>query len=199
LTLSGSEIASNRATGGTGSSPGFDGLARGGGLYLFEAATTADRMRIETNSITGARPEGAGVAVLREVAAATPFLLTRSSLAYNNAIATHDFAYGGGLYQEGDTVTLRNTSVNDNNADLGGGVFQESGTAVVRLSTLSSNTAHQHGGALGIDGGLQVSNTVSLINATIRGNTGASMAAGRTSSAGRSHPTSAPCSSTTSP
>ena len=171
LTLNGSEVMDNRATGGAGSSSGFNGLARGGGLYLFDAATTADRMLIETNSITGAGPGGGGIAVLHESAAATPFLLTRSSLADNNAFATNDFAYGGGLYQEGDTVTLRNTGINDNNADLGGGVFQESGTAVVRLSTLSSNTAHQHGGALAVDGGLQVSNTVSLINATISGNT----------------------------
>jgi hypothetical protein len=171
LTLGGSGITSNRASGGTGSSPGFNGLARGGGLYLFEAAATADRMRIETNSITGAGPMGGGIAVLHETAAATPFLLTLSSLAHNNAVASHDFAYGGGLYQQGDSVTLRNTSINDNTADLGGGVFQQSGTAVVRSSTLSSNTAHQHGGALGIDGAFQVSNTVSLINATISGNT----------------------------
>jgi hypothetical protein len=171
LTLSGSEVTSNRASGGTGSSPGFNGLARGGGLYLFEAATTADRLRIETNSITGAGPGGGGIAVLHEAAAATPLLLTRSSLAHNDAVASHDMAYGGGLYQEGDMVTIRTTSINDNNADLGGGVFQKSGTAVVRSSTLSSNTARQHGGALGVDGSFQVSNTVSLINATISGNT----------------------------
>ncbi len=171
LTLTRSDITDNHANGGTGSSAASNGLARGGGLYLFEATTTADRARVETNSITGAGAKGAGIAVFHEVAAATPFLLTRSSLAYNNAIATHDLAYGGGLYQEGDTVTIRNTSVNDNNADLGGGVFQESGAAVVRLSTLSSNTAHQHGGAVAVDGALQVSNSVELINVTISGNT----------------------------
>jgi hypothetical protein len=185
LTLSGSNIANNRASGGTGSSPVFNGLALGGGLYLFEAATTADRMRIEANSITGAGPKGGGIAVLHEIAAATPFLLTRSTLADNSAIASQDLAYGGGLYQDGDTVTVRNTSVNDNNADLGGGVFQESGTAVVRLSTFQSNTGHQHGGALAIDGAPQVSNTVTLINATISGNTagvdgGGAYLAGRT-------------------
>jgi hypothetical protein len=171
LTLTRSDITGNRATGGTGSSSASDGLARGGGLYLFDAETTADRLRVETNSVTGYGPMGGGIAFLQEGDATAPLLLTRSSLAYNNVIATHDFAYGGAFYQAGDTVTIRNTSLNDNNADLGGGLFQESGTAVVSLSTFSANTADVHGGAVAVDGAPIVSNTVKLTNVTISGNT----------------------------
>ena len=80
-------------------------------------------------------------------------------IASNAASATHDQAHGGGFYQDGDTVTIRNTSFSDNNADLGGGLFQETGTATVTLSTFSSNTADVHGGAVAVDGGLQESNT----------------------------------------
>jgi hypothetical protein len=171
LTLAGSAITGNRAIGGTGSSSVSDGLARGGGLYLFDTATTADRVRIETNTITGYGPGGGGIAILQEGDASAPLLLTRSTLAYNNASATHAFAEGGAFYQHGDTVTVRNTSLNDNTADNGGALFQESGTAVVTLSTFSANAADVHGGAVAVDGAVQVSNTVKLANVTISGNT----------------------------
>ena len=148
-----------------------DGVARGGGLYVFDAATTADRLRIEEKTITGYNPKGGGIAFLQQDAASAPLLLTRSSLTSNDASATHDQAHGGGFYQDGDTVTIRNTSVDDNNADLGGGLFQETGTAVVTLSTFSNNTADVFGGAVAVDGALQESNTVKLANVTISGNT----------------------------
>ena len=122
LTLSRSDITDNRATGGAGPTSASDGMARGGGLYVFEATTTADRLRVEENTITGYNPKGGGIAFLQEDAAA-PLLLTRSTIASNAASATHDQAHGGGFYQDGDTVTIRNTSFSDNNADLGGGLF----------------------------------------------------------------------------
>jgi predicted outer membrane repeat protein len=171
LALSRSDITDNRATGGAGPSSASDGVARGGGLYVFDAATTADRLRIEANTITGYDPKGGGIAFLQQDAALAPLLLTRSSLASNDASATHVSAHGGALYQEGDTVTVRHTSLDDNHADLGGGLFQQTGTAVVTASTFSNNTADVHGGAVAVDGALQASNTVELTNVTISGNT----------------------------
>jgi predicted outer membrane repeat protein len=184
LTLSRSDITDNRATGGAGPTSASDGVARGGGLYVFDAATTADRLRIEANTITGYNPQGGGIAFLQEDAAAAPLLLTRSTLAANAASATHVQAHGGAFYQDGDTVTIRNTSLNDNNADLGGGLFQQTGTAVVALSTFSNNTADVHGGAVAVDGALQESNSVKLTNVTISDNT-AGVAGGGIHIAGR--------------
>jgi predicted outer membrane repeat protein len=169
LTLTRSDVTDNRATAGAGPTSASDGVARGGGLYIFDAATTADRLRIEENTIAGYNPKGAGIAFLQEDAAA-PLLLTRSTLVSNDASATHDQAHGGGFYQDGDTVTIRNTSLDDNHADRGGGLFQETGTAVVSLSTFSNNTADVSGGAVAVDGGLQESNSVKLTNVTISGN-----------------------------
>jgi hypothetical protein len=169
LALSRSDVTDNRATGGAGPTTASDGVARGGGLYVFDAATTADRLHVEENTISGYNPEGGGVAFLQEDAAA-PLLLTRSTLALNAASATHVQAHGGAFYQDGDTVTIRNTSFNDNDADLGGGLYQETGTATVALSTFSNNTADA-GGAVAVDGALQESNTVTLTNVTISGNT----------------------------
>lgn len=168
-----SDVSNNRATGGTGSSSGFNGIARGGGLYLLNTTATIDDGRVESNSISGSHPIGGGIAVLHNSSAATPLLLTHSTLAYNNAIATSGSAYGGALYQEGDTVTIRNTTLSDNNADDGGGLFQDSGTTVVTLSTFTNNTADTNGGAVAVDRDTPafLSNAVDLKNVTISGNT----------------------------
>jgi hypothetical protein len=109
--------------------------------------------------------------VLQNSDAATPLLITHATLAYNNAIATTGAAYGGALYQEGDTVTIRNATISDNNADDGGGLFQDSGTTVVTLSTFSSNTADANGGAVAVDSPLFLGHTVDLANVTVSGNT----------------------------
>jgi hypothetical protein len=170
LTLNRSDITDNRATGGAGASSASDGQARGGGLYIADATTTAERLRVENNTITGYAPKGGGIAFLEEGDGSASLLLTRSSLAYNHAFATHVTAAGGALYQQDGAVTIRNTSLNDNTADLGGALFQEAGTMVVSLSTLSVNTADVHGGAVAVDGALQESNTVSLSNVTVSGN-----------------------------
>ncbi len=183
LELSRSDVTDNRATGGAGPTTASDGVARGGGLYVFDAATTADRLRIEENAITGYNPQGGGIAFVQEDATA-PLLLTRSTITGNDASATHDQAHGGGFYQDGDTVTIRNTSLDHNNADLGGGLFQETGTAVITLSTFSNNTADGFGGAVAVDGAIQESNTVKLTNVTISGNT-AGVAGGGIHVAGR--------------
>ena len=171
LTLVEAAVSNNRAIGGSGASASFNGLARGGGLYLFETTARVDGAVIEANAITGANPIGGGIAVLHENAPATPFVMTRSSVAGNSAGATHGSAAGGGLYQEGDTVTIRNTAIIDNTADTGGGLFQEFGTTVVTLGTFSGNTAATRGGAVAVDGSFDVSNTIELANVTVSGNT----------------------------
>ena len=120
-------VSDNRANGGSGSSARFNGLARGGGLHLFEATTTADGVTIDSNTITGANPQGAGIIVLHENSPATPFLMTRSSVTANAAIATQGSAEGGGVYQDGDTVTIRNTTIGENSADTGAGCSRRPG------------------------------------------------------------------------
>ena len=97
--------------------------------------------------------------------------MTRSTIASNTATATHGSAEGGGLYQDGDAVTIRNTGISGNSADTGGGLFQESGTMTVTLSAVSDNAATSRGGGLAAEGGLFAANTVELANATVSGNT----------------------------
>ena len=171
LTLDDTTISDNRATGGTGSSGAFNGIARGGGLLLSETTATAVAVGVEANSASGASPGGGGLAIVHENAPPTPFLMTRSTIASNTATATHGSAEGGGVYQDGDAVTIRNTGISGNSADTGGGLFQESGTMVVTLGTVSDNAATRRGGGLAAEGGLFAANTVELANATVSGNT----------------------------
>ena len=171
LTVGDSDISSNRATGGQGPTTASDGTARAGGLYLVDTTGTLDDVRIEENTISGSNPRGGGISVFHQGLVAAPLLIVHSSLAYNNASATTGTANGGALYQEGDTVTIRNTTISDNNADLGSGVFQDNGTTLVALSSFLNNRAHTHGGAVAVDSPGFLSHTVELTNVTISGNT----------------------------
>jgi hypothetical protein len=171
LNIEESDVSDNRAIGGAGSSSASDGIARGGGLYLMNTTATIDKGSVESNSISGSESRGGGIAVLHNSSAAAPLLVTRSTFAYNDAIATSKLASGGALYQEGDRVTVRNTTLSHNNADDGGALFQDNGTTVVALSTFSNNTADANGGAAAVDSDRFLSHAVDLINVTISGNT----------------------------
>lgn len=174
-----SDVSGNRATGGPGSSSAFDGIARGGGLYLLDTTATIDHGSVDSNSISGANARGAGIAILQNTsAAADSVLITHSTVAANTAVSTSGAAYGGALYQEGDTTTIRNTTLADNRADTGGGLFQDSGTTVVTLSTFSNNTAEANGGAVAVDSPGFLSHALALINVTISGNSAGLKAGG---------------------
>ncbi|MDQ6623778.1 MAG: right-handed parallel beta-helix repeat-containing protein [Verrucomicrobiota bacterium] len=76
---------------------------------------------------------------------------------------------GGGIYNEGATLTLSNCILSGNSTNSsagGGGVFSSGGALTVRHSTLSGNTGGFGGGAIN---GFQGS--VSVNNSTISGNT----------------------------
>lgn len=170
LTLTETAVTGNRATAGDGPVPASNGLGSGGGMRLSDTTVTADGVTVESNSASGNNPTGGGIAVEHGGAASTPFLMTRSTLAANQAVATQGSARGGGLYQDGDVVTIRNSDVSGNSADIGGGLFQASGSLVATLSTLAGNAAGTRGGGVAVEGGLDAPNAVELANATVSGN-----------------------------
>jgi hypothetical protein len=72
---------------------------------------------------------------------------------------------GGGIYNRG-TLTLNNSTVSGNTADLGGGIFNiSSGTLTLTNSTVGPNNTAIAGG------GIRNSGTLTLTNSTISGNT----------------------------
>jgi hypothetical protein len=163
-------VLANRAAGGDGSTPSANGIARGGGLRLSDTTFAGDGVELTGNSPEGGSPGGGGIAVLDSGDAATPLLLIRSTIADNEATATQGEAQGGGIYQAGDSVTLRNTAVSGNSAASGGAIFQAAGETAVRLGTLSGNAAGAHGGAIAVEGTIDSSHALELVNATLSGN-----------------------------
>jgi hypothetical protein len=145
LDISGSMIASNRATGGRGGdgttrydtggytyyTSGTGGAGQGGGLYVNGSSLTIASSTVASNQGTG----GSG------------------------GLHVFDgYGQGGGLYN-GATLTLSNSTLSVNAASSDGGGIHNSGTLTVSNSTLSGNSAGYGGGGIGNSGTLTVSNS----------------------------------------
>jgi hypothetical protein len=94
-------------------------------------------------------------------------LTVTDSIIIGNKIQGGDgnFGYGGGIYNCPDsTLTLINTTVSDNSAEIGGAICN-GGSLTIIDSTFSGNVAHQRrGGAIASYGFLNI------INSTFEGN-----------------------------
>ena len=78
------------------------------------------------------------------------------------------FDKGGGIYNDGGTLTLEHSGVSENRAfDDGGGLYQAGGSLTVMNSTISGNQSLSNDGG-GIFSGK--SSSVTLINSTVSGN-----------------------------
>jgi predicted outer membrane repeat protein len=78
------------------------------------------------------------------------------------------FGYGGGIYNcPSSTLTLINTTVSDNSAEIGGGICNGGALTIIN-STFSGNVARHRGGAIGNYG------TLSITNSTFSGNSSGS-------------------------
>ena len=73
--------------------------------------------------------------------------------------------YGGGIYNDGGTMTVTGSTISKNNAtDVGGGIFNNDGTMTVTDSTISENNATNYGGGIANGG------TMTVVDSTISGN-----------------------------
>ena len=74
---------------------------------------------------------------------------------------------GGGLFNDGGTVTLRHSILSNNSAAAGaGGLFNDQGTVTISHSTVSGNNT----GFFGVTGGIHNSGTLALVNSTLSNN-----------------------------
>jgi hypothetical protein len=89
-----------------------------------------------------------------------------SGLTIEKGSATNETSgYGGGIFNNGGTLTVSNSTLSGNSANAqGGGIFNKVGTLTVRNSTLSSNSAYE-GGGISNDRG-----TLTVTNSTLSGN-----------------------------
>lgn len=134
------------------------GDASDGGAIFTDGSITFNDVTFDANNSTS---DGGAV-----------FVNTGGSATIWNSVFVDNTAntLGGALYVENDAnAYLRSTTVINNIADIGGGIFNDGGTLVVRNSTLSGNQANVNGG-----GYYQQADTANatFINSTISGNSG---------------------------
>jgi hypothetical protein len=157
LDISDSMVTSNRGTGGRGgdgyltygyttfggtyryyTGGGRGGSATGGGLYVNGSSLTIASSAIATNQATGGKLGLGG--------------------------SSDGVGEAGGLYNLG-TLTVSDSTLSGNSANLGGGIFNDHGTLTVSNSTLSGNSA-------GSGGGIYNWGTLTVSDSTLSGNTG---------------------------
>lgn len=90
------------------------------------------------------------------------------------------FAAGGGIYNDGGTLTVRSSTISDSNAiatdtssSVGGGIYNVGGTLTLENTTVSGNSARSGGGIFNNGGTLRLtSSTVSENTATTTNSSG---------------------------
>ena len=85
-----------------------------------------------------------------------------------NASGFYPTPFGGGIYAQGGTLTVVNSTISGNTANQGGGIDVEGGTLTVNQSTISGNTAGFLGGGIDVEDG-----TLTVNQSTISDNTAA--------------------------
>jgi sugar lactone lactonase YvrE len=108
---------------------------------------------MDSLTITGGRGPGAGIRN-RGI-----LILNRSAVIGNHAPGN----YGGGIFNEGGTLTVTNSTVANNSGYVGGGIFSD-GTATFTHTTIAANAADFGGGLW------RASSTTTITNTIIAGN-----------------------------
>ena len=88
--------------------------------------------------------------------------ITNSTLSNNGSASS---TWGGGLDEQGATVTLTSDSFTNNSGSIGAGLFMNGGTVTITASTIASNAATTWGGGIYNQAG-----TITLTNDTIANN-----------------------------
>jgi hypothetical protein len=120
--------------------------------------------------LNGATVTISGLAFKGSTSLYSGFILNGGTLTLTNSTVWHNTAQvgsGGGIYNNGGTLTLNNSTVSDNTAlnGLGGGIYNNGGTLTLNNSTVWHNTAEGSGG------GIENVGTLTLTNSTVSGNT----------------------------
>jgi len=154
LTLDGSTIENNTATGGDG-----------GGIYNFGPLVG------ENDTISGNAASDLGGGIYNEIDTVT---ITAGTISGNSA------ASGGGIFNSAGTVTI--ASINNFSTNTvtgsGGGIDNVSGSLTISYSTLSANTAGVTGTTVGSGGGIENGGTLVVNDSTLAGNSAVALGGG---------------------
>ncbi|MGC2235235.1 MAG: choice-of-anchor Q domain-containing protein [Pyrinomonadaceae bacterium] len=136
----------------------------GGGLYRVFNIGNQSQVTIADLKLTGGNGSNGGGAGIR-AGNNTVITLERVNITGNNSPVSVD---GGGVYFEGATLNIRNSTISGNKAANGAGIVHYgTGTMIIVNSTISNNTLVS-GGSYG--GGIAMSGNNILRNVTITGN-----------------------------
>jgi hypothetical protein len=132
--------------------------------------TAATAVSIGGMTLRDGRPSdalGGGAIVIHTGALVTPFDLSDAVVTDNNVTFSSN-PLGGGIDNEGGTVTITRSSIVNNVASFRGGGIQNQGLGSMKIvnSTIAGNTA----GTFGIGGGVRSLLPLTLTNCTIFGN-----------------------------
>jgi hypothetical protein len=148
-----------------GAGAGATVIGRVAAFFRLLHVATAGSLTLEGLTLSGGAPISSGGGIFNRGT------LTLVSTALTDNMAGFFNSGGGGLSNEGGTVTIIDSTLARNSAGGGGGGLQNNGgTVTVTNTTFANNRAFGHNGS-GSGGGLQNNGgTVTVINATFVGN-----------------------------
>ncbi len=124
--------------------------------------------------------DGAGQMTISGANASTVFAVQSGvqallqGLTIENGSASNGFTSGGGIYNNGGTVTVSDSTLAHNSSSyFGGGIYNNGGTVTVSDSTLANNSASYVGGGIFNNGG-----TVTVSDSTIAHNSASDFGGG---------------------
>ena len=164
------------------------------GFRVFRTEFNAGTVTISGMTVSGGRPfidHGSGI----YNSSGTSLGLSDVVVNDNASLSTMSISRGGGIYQDGTSLTLNNCTVSNNSAASGspggtqsgsdgGGIYAARGTVTITNSTISGNKAGNSvpgsGGFAGKGGGIYVNSgvTVTLTNTTVSDNSTGNVTAG---------------------
>jgi CSLREA domain-containing protein len=159
ITAANLDTASGAAAGECGAGSGADAITFGVGGPI----TLASALPAITTDLSIA---GAGAITVSGASAYQLFVITAGTVTLSGLTITGGAAAnGGGIFNDGGTLTVTNSTISGNLANvLGGGIANAGGTVTVTNSTISGNSASVGGGLVG-------EGTEILVNAIVAGNT----------------------------
>jgi len=148
LALMNSRISNNRASGCR---------AYGGGIYLSSGTLILMNSEVSGNSVScnyyEAKAYGGGIYLESSMYGSVNGEIFNSEISRNKVTIEDNsfaYAYGGGIYHSGGTLTLMNSIVSGNNAsggsDRGGGIYTSGNLKMINCIVLGNNSEDVGGG-----------------------------------------------------